>query len=64
MKCFQNKNGFDKDEHYRYVIDDLYKNGIFTKEENEFVNNIYRKVKAKEDIGESKNKKKDKFDLK
>lgn len=29
IKHFQNKIGFDKDEHYKYVSDDLYKNGIF-----------------------------------
>ena len=29
IKHFQNKIGFDKDEHYKYVSTDLYKNGIF-----------------------------------
>lgn len=28
MKQFQNKIGFEKNEHYKFVSDDLYKNGI------------------------------------
>lgn len=43
--------------------DDLYKNGIFTDDENEIANNIARKVKLKEYIEKSKNKKKDNFEL-
>ena len=30
IKHFQNKIGFDKDEKYKYVSDDLYRNGILT----------------------------------
>lgn len=45
MKHFQNKIGFDKDEHYKYVSDDLYKNGIFDDNDNEIANNVRRKVK-------------------
>ena len=58
MKRFQNKIGFDKDKQYKYVSDDLYKNGIFTDDENEIANNTARKVKPKEDIDTSKTKKK------
>lgn len=58
MKHFQNRIGFDKDEKYKYVSDDLYKNGIFTDDENEIVNNIYRKVKSKDDISNNKSVKK------
>ena len=58
MKHFQNKIGFDKDEKYKYVSDDLYKNGIFTDDENEIANNIARKVKPKDDISNNKNVKK------
>ena len=29
---------------YKYVSDDLYKNGIFDSNDNEIANNIYRKV--------------------
>lgn len=50
MKHFQNKIGFDKDEHYKNVSDDLYKNGIFTNNEFEIATNPARKVKPpKED---------------
>ena len=38
MKHFQNKIGFDKDEHYKYVSDDLYKNGVFDDNDNEIAN--------------------------
>ena len=58
MKHFQNRIGFDKDEKYKYVSDDLYKNGIFTDDENEIANNIARKVKPKDDISNNKNVKK------
>lgn len=44
MKHFQNRIGFDKDEHYKYISDDLYKNGIFDNNDNEIANNIARRV--------------------
>ncbi len=34
MKHLQNRIEFDKDEHYKYVSDDLYKNGIFDDNDN------------------------------
>ena len=64
MKRFQNKIGFDKDKQYKYVSDDLYKNGIFTDDENEIANNLARKVKPKENIDTSKTKKKNNYELK
>jgi hypothetical protein len=48
----------DKDNNYKIVSDDLYKNGIFTDDENEIANNIARKVKPKDDISKNKNKRK------
>ena len=54
MKHFQSKIGFDKDKQYKYVSDDLYKNGIFTDDENEIANNIARKVKTKYEINNAK----------
>ena len=36
---------YDKDNNYKIVSDDLYKNGIFDNNDNEIANNIYRKVK-------------------
>ena len=64
MGHFHKRICFDKDENYKIVSDDLYKNGIFTDDENEIANDIRRKVKTKVDIEQTKNKKKDNFELK
>ena len=48
----------DKDNNYKIVSDDLYKNGIFTDDENEIANNIARKVKPKDEINNTKNNRK------
>lgn len=58
IKHFQNKIGFDKDEHYKYVSDDLYKNGIFDDNDNEIANNVRRKVKTLDKIPNLKDRKK------
>lgn len=44
MGHFHKRICYDKDENYKVVSDDLYKNGIFTDDENEVANNIARKV--------------------
>ncbi len=64
MGHFHKRICYDKDENYKIVSDDLYKNEIFNDDENEIANNIYRKVKPKQDIQQAKNKKKDNFELK
>ena len=64
MGHFHKRICYDKDNNYKIVSDDLYRNGIFTDDENEIANNITRKVKPKEYIEKSKNKKKDNFELK
>lgn len=64
MSHFHKRICYDKDNNYKIVSDDLYKNGIFTDDENEIANNIYRKVRPKQDIEQAKNKKKDNFELK
>ena len=58
IKHFQNKIGFDKDEHYKYVSTDLYKNGIFDDNDNEIANNVRRKIKKLDEIANLKDKKK------
>ena len=58
------ENWYDKDNTYKIISDDLYKNGIFTDDENEIANNIARKIKPKENIEQAKNKKKNNFELK
>ena len=62
MGHFHKRICYDKDENYKIVSDDLYKNGIFTDDENEIANNIVRKVKPKENIEQAKNK--NSFELK
>lgn len=64
MGHFHKRICYDKDNNYKIVSDDLYKNGIFTDDENEIANDITRKVEPKEDIEKSKTKKKDNFELK
>lgn len=61
LKRFQEMIGFNNDEKYKYVSDDLYKNGIFDDTDNEIANDITRKVKTEDEIIASKLKKK-KFD--
>jgi len=49
MGHFHKRICYDKDNNYKFVSDDLYKNGIFTDNENEIANNIARKVKPKKE---------------
>ena len=44
MSHFHKRICYDKNENYKIVSDDLYKNGIFDDNDNEIANNIYRKV--------------------
>ena len=64
VKHFQNKIGFDKDEKYKYVSDDLYKNGIFNDNDNRIVNDVSRKVRPADEIDITKTKKKNNMELK
>ena len=50
--------GFNNDENYKYVSDDLYRNGIFDDNDNEIANDIARKVKTVDEINNSKNNRK------
>ena len=44
MEHFHKRICYDKNENYKIVGDDLYKNGIFDSNDNEIANNNYRKV--------------------
>ena len=44
MSHFHKRICYDKDNNYKIVSDDLYKNGIFDDNDNEIANNIYKKV--------------------
>ena len=58
MGHFHKRICYDKDNNYKIVSEDLYKNGIFTDDENEIANNIARKVKTKDEINNAKNNRK------
>ncbi len=59
MSHFHKRICYDKDENYKIVSDDLYKNGIFDNNDNEIANNIARKVtipdENKQIMGKKKN---------
>ena len=55
MKHFHQRICYDKDNNYKIVSDDLYKNEIFTDDENKIANNIARKFKPKDEINNVKN---------
>lgn len=57
MSHFHKMICFDKDENYKIVSDDLYKNGIFDDNDNEIANNIYKKVTIPDENKTNKNKK-------
>ena len=58
MGHFHKRICYDKNENYKIVSDDLYKNGIFDNNDNEIANNIYRKVTIPEENKKNKSKKK------
>ncbi len=58
MKHFHKRICYDKDENYKIVSDDLYKNGIFDDNDNEIANNIYRKVTIPDENKVKKNRNK------
>mgnify|MGYP004471898987 FL=1 len=58
MKHFQNKIGFDKDENYKNVSEDLYENGIFDDNDRKIATDVYRKVKTVDEINKSRENRK------
>ncbi len=58
MSHFHKRICYDKDDNYKIVSDDLYKNGIFDSNDNEIANNITRKVTIPDENKQTKNKKK------
>ena len=55
MSHFHKRICYDKDNNYKIVSDDLYKNGIFDDNDNEIANNIYRKVTIPDENKQNKN---------
>lgn len=58
MSHFHKRICYDKDENYKIVSDDLYKNGIFDNNDNEIANNISRRITIPDENKETKSKKK------
>ena len=58
MGHFHKRICYDKDENYKIVSDDLYRNAIFDDNNNEIANNIYRKVTIPDKTKNEKNRKK------
>ena len=58
MSHFHKRICYDKDENYKIVSNDLYKNGIFDDNDNEIANNIYRKVTIPDEKQIENNRKK------
>ena len=59
MSHFHKRICYDKDNNYKIVSDDLYKNGIFDSNDNEIANNIARKVTIPDENKQTKNKNND-----
>ena len=57
MSHFHKRICYDKDNNYKIVSDDIYKNGIFDDNDNEIANNIARKITIPEENKQTKNKK-------
>ena len=58
MSHFHKRICYDKDNNYKIVSDDLYKNGIFDDNDNEIANNILRKVTIPDENKAEKSRKK------
>ena len=58
MNHFHKRICYDKNENYKIVSDDLYKNGIFDDNDSEIANNIYRKVTIPNENKVEKNRRK------
>lgn len=59
MNHFNKRICYDKDNNYKIVSDDLYKNGIFDNNDNEIANNIYKKVTIPDENKKNKNRNND-----
>ena len=58
MSHFHKRICYDKDDNYKIVSDDLYKNGIFDDNDNEIANNIARRVTISDKNKQNNNRKK------
>jgi len=58
MEHFHKRICYDKNENYKIVSDDLYKNGIFDNNDSEIANNILGKVTIPDENKTERNRKK------
>ena len=58
MSHFHKRICYNKDNNYKIVSDDLYRNGIFDNNDNEIANNIARRITIPDKNKQTKNKKK------
>ena len=58
MSHFHKRICYNKDNNYKIVSDDLYRNGIFDDNDNEIANNIARRITIPDKNKQTKNKKK------
>ncbi len=64
MNHFHKRICYDKDNNYKIVSDNLYKNGIFDNNDNEIANNIDRRVTIPDENKSMNIEKKNNFELK
>ena len=64
MNHFYKRICYDKDNNYKIVSDNLYKNGIFDDNDNRIVNDISRKIKPADELNNTNVKKKNNMELK
>ena len=64
MSHFHKRICYDKDNNYKIVSDDLYKNGIFDDNDNRIVNDVSRAIKTVDELNNTNIKKKNNFELK
>lgn len=58
MSHFHKKICYENDENYKIISDDLYKNEIFTDDENQIANDIHKNVKTLDEISKIKENRK------
>ena len=64
MSHFHKRICYDKDNNYKIVSDDLYKNGVFDDNDNRIVNDVARKIRPTDELNNTNIKKKNNMELK
>ena len=64
MSHFHKRICYDKDNNYKIVSDDLYRNGIFDDNDNQIDNDVRKTIKTTNELNNAKTKKKNNMELK